>query len=168
MLKKRKIPFPLLYTNTLIAISDLPISVQRRTICNKGEVWDFFEMWWQEMLPIWYQANKYWGIIVFLGTLWFIGGESQNTYLNFFFFFSESNNLELSQGSGTFPSGHYYKDQWKPRNFKIRQFNDPDNVTECLQRKVVYLFGDSTIRQWFEYLTTFVPGWYFAFCFITF
>lgn len=120
------------------------------------------------MLPIWYQANKYWGIIVFLGTLWFIGGESQNIYLNFFFFFSESNNLELSQGSGTFPSGHYYKDQWKPRNFKIRQFNDPDNVTECLQRKVVYLFGDSTIRQWFEYLTTFVPGWYFAFCFITF
>ncbi|KAK1343843.1 hypothetical protein QTO34_014397 [Cnephaeus nilssonii] len=69
----------------------------------------------------------------------------------------KSNNLELSQGSGTFPSGHYYKDQWKPRNFKIRQFNDPDNITECLQRKVVYLFGDSTIRQWFEYLTTFVP-----------
>lgn len=49
----------------------------------------------------------------------------------------------------------------------MRQFNDPDNITECLQRKVVYLFGDSTIRQWFEYLTTFVPGWCFAFCFIT-
>lgn len=49
----------------------------------------------------------------------------------------------------------------------MRQFNDPDNITECLQRKVVHLFGDSTIRQWFEYLTTFVPGWYFAFCFIT-
>lgn len=31
---------------------------------------------------------------------------------------------------------------------------------------MVYLFGDSTIRQWFEYLTAFVPGWYFAFCFI--
>ncbi|XP_035970161.1 NXPE family member 3 isoform X1 [Halichoerus grypus] len=69
----------------------------------------------------------------------------------------ETNNLELSQGSGTFPSGYYYKDQWRPRKFKMRQFNDPDNITECLQRKVVYLFGDSTIRQWFEYLTTFVP-----------
>lgn len=69
----------------------------------------------------------------------------------------ETNNLELSQGSGTFPSGYYYKDQWMPRKFKMRQFNDPDNITECLQRKVVYLFGDSTIRQWFEYLTTFVP-----------
>ena len=83
------------------------------------------------------------------------------------FFLSETNSLELSQGLGTFPSGYYYKDQWRPRRFKMRQFNDPDNITECLQRKVVYFFGDSTIRQWFEYLTTFVPGWYFAFCFIT-
>lgn len=49
----------------------------------------------------------------------------------------------------------------------MRQFNDPDNITECLQRKVVYLFGDSTIRQWFEYLTTFVPGWYLTFYFTT-
>lgn len=39
----------------------------------------------------------------------------------------------------------------------MRHFNDPDNITECLQRKMVYLFGDSTARQWFEYLTTFVP-----------
>ncbi|XP_012879554.1 PREDICTED: NXPE family member 3 [Dipodomys ordii] len=72
-------------------------------------------------------------------------------------YFEEINNLEVSQGSGSFPSGYYYKDQWRPRNFKMRQFNDPDNITECLQRKMVYLFGDSTIRQWFEYLTTFVP-----------
>ncbi|KAI5948550.1 NXPE family member 3 [Manis javanica] len=69
----------------------------------------------------------------------------------------ETINLGLSQGTGTFPSGYYYKDQWRPRKFKIRQFNDPDNITECLQRKMVYLFGDSTIRQWFEYLTAFVP-----------
>lgn len=49
----------------------------------------------------------------------------------------------------------------------MRQFNDPDNITDCLQRKVVHFFGDSTIRQWFEYLTTFVPGWFFAFRFLT-
>uniref|UniRef100_A0A8C5ZGU9 Neurexophilin and PC-esterase domain family member 3 n=1 Tax=Marmota marmota marmota TaxID=9994 RepID=A0A8C5ZGU9_MARMA len=64
---------------------------------------------------------------------------------------------EVPEGSETFPSGYYYKDQWKPRRFKMRHFNDPDNITECLQRKMVYLFGDSTIRQWFDYLTTFVP-----------
>ncbi|XP_041528785.1 NXPE family member 3 [Microtus oregoni] len=69
----------------------------------------------------------------------------------------ETDDLEVSQGSGTFPSGYFYKDQWRPRRFKMRRFNDPDNITECLQRKMVYLFGDSTIRQWFEYLTMFVP-----------
>uniref|UniRef100_A0A8C5L184 Neurexophilin and PC-esterase domain family, member 3 n=1 Tax=Jaculus jaculus TaxID=51337 RepID=A0A8C5L184_JACJA len=65
--------------------------------------------------------------------------------------------LETPQDSGSFPSGYFYKDQWRPREFKMRQFNDPDNITECLQRKMVYLLGDSTIRQWFEYLTAFVP-----------
>ncbi|XP_075398710.1 NXPE family member 3 isoform X2 [Tenrec ecaudatus] len=69
----------------------------------------------------------------------------------------DTDNPELSQGSGRFPSGYYYANQWRPRDFKMRQFSDPDNVTKCLQRKVVYLFGDSTIRQWFEYLTAFVP-----------
>lgn len=69
----------------------------------------------------------------------------------------ETGNLVLSQDSAVFPSGYYYQDQWRPRRFNIRQFNDPDNITECLQSKVVYLFGDSTIRQWFEYLTAFVP-----------
>ena len=91
----------------------------------------------------------------------------ENFRVSFFFSLSETNSLELSPGLGTFPSGYYYKDQWRPRRFKMRQFNDPDNITDCLQRKVVYFFGDSTIRQWFEYLTTFVPGWYFVFCFIT-
>lgn len=69
----------------------------------------------------------------------------------------ETSNLEISQDSAVFPSGYYYQDQWRPSRFNIRQFNDPDNITECLQGKVVYLFGDSTIRQWFEYLTAFVP-----------
>ena len=49
----------------------------------------------------------------------------------------------------------------------MRHFNDPDNITECLQGKMVYLFGDSTIRQWFEYLTAFVPGGYSATGFMT-
>lgn len=163
--------FSPLSTHTLTPISDLPIFVQRRTFCKRGKVWDFFEMWWQEMFPICHQANKYRDIIVFLGTFFMCSLLEENfrIFLSLFlfvlisFFFSETSNLELSQGSGTFPSGYYYKDQWRPRKFKMRQFNDPDNITDCLQRKVVYLFGDSTIRQWFEYLTTFVPGWYFAF-----
>ncbi|XP_001518861.1 NXPE family member 3 [Ornithorhynchus anatinus] len=69
----------------------------------------------------------------------------------------EANNLERSQGADPFPSGYYYQDRWRPRKYKIRRFDEPANITECLQGKVVYLFGDSTIRQWFEYLTAFVP-----------
>ncbi|KAF4087281.1 hypothetical protein AMELA_G00093820 [Ameiurus melas] len=40
----------------------------------------------------------------------------------------------------------------------MRHFNDPSAITQCLRGKIVYLFGDSTIRQWFEYLTAFVPN----------
>ncbi|XP_032894237.1 NXPE family member 3-like [Amblyraja radiata] len=56
------------------------------------------------------------------------------------------------------PSGFYYKDQWMPLTCNIRRFNTPAKVTDCLRRKKVHLFGDSTMRQWFEYLTAFVPG----------
>uniref|UniRef100_UPI00398F71CD NXPE family member 3-like isoform X2 n=1 Tax=Pristiophorus japonicus TaxID=55135 RepID=UPI00398F71CD len=56
------------------------------------------------------------------------------------------------------PSGFYYKDQWKSTTCNIRRFDTPAKITDCLHRKIVYLFGDSTLRQWFEYLTDFVPG----------
>ncbi|KAM9035613.1 NXPE family member 3 [Sarcophilus harrisii] len=69
----------------------------------------------------------------------------------------EANDPEPSQSMENFPSGYYYKNQWRPRKFKMHQFNEPDNITECLQGKMIYLFGDSTIRQWFDYLITFVP-----------
>ncbi|XP_053310967.1 NXPE family member 3 [Spea bombifrons] len=55
------------------------------------------------------------------------------------------------------PSGYFYKDHWISGRPYARQFDKPSEITECLQGKVVYLFGDSTIRQWFEYLTNFVP-----------
>uniref|UniRef100_A0A8D2LT38 Neurexophilin and PC-esterase domain family member 3 n=1 Tax=Varanus komodoensis TaxID=61221 RepID=A0A8D2LT38_VARKO len=48
------------------------------------------------------------------------------------------------------------KTQW------IRHFNKSSDITECLQGKLIHLFGDSTIRQWFEYLTAFVPGQHFS------
>ncbi|KAM9462829.1 NXPE family member 3-like [Clarias gariepinus] len=39
----------------------------------------------------------------------------------------------------------------------ISWFNDSAAITHCLRGKLVYMFGDSTVRQWFEYLTAFVP-----------
>ncbi|XP_078089048.1 NXPE family member 3-like isoform X2 [Mustelus asterias] len=56
------------------------------------------------------------------------------------------------------PSGFYYKDQWISTTCNIHHFDTPASITNCLRRKNVYLFGDSTLRQWFEYLIEFVPG----------
>uniref|UniRef100_UPI00398EA552 NXPE family member 3-like isoform X1 n=2 Tax=Pristiophorus japonicus TaxID=55135 RepID=UPI00398EA552 len=56
------------------------------------------------------------------------------------------------------PSGFYYQDQWVSSICNIRYFDTPASITDCLRGRKVYIFGDSTIRQWFEYLTEFVPG----------
>ncbi|XP_059896348.1 NXPE family member 3-like [Gadus macrocephalus] len=56
------------------------------------------------------------------------------------------------------PSGYYYRGSW--RSFggtTSRQFNDSSSITQCLTGKVIHMYGDSTVRQWFEYLNAFVP-----------
>ncbi|XP_020504420.1 NXPE family member 3 [Labrus bergylta] len=56
------------------------------------------------------------------------------------------------------PSGFYYADSWRPLGgTSVRRFNDSSAITQCLKNKVVNMYGDSTARQWFEYLTEFVP-----------
>lgn len=56
-------------------------------------------------------------------------------------------------------SGYYYEDVWRPRGgVKTRQFNQSSAIAQCLRNRIIYMYGDSTVRQWFEYLITFVPG----------
>ncbi|KAG7501988.1 hypothetical protein JOB18_011324 [Solea senegalensis] len=56
------------------------------------------------------------------------------------------------------PSGYYYGDSWRQLGgVKMHQFNNSSAVTQCLKDKMIYLYGDSTARQWFEYLVTFLP-----------
>uniref|UniRef100_A0A3P8U540 Neurexophilin and PC-esterase domain family member 3 n=1 Tax=Amphiprion percula TaxID=161767 RepID=A0A3P8U540_AMPPE len=56
-------------------------------------------------------------------------------------------------------SGYYYKDEWQTLSgTKVQQFNTPSAITQCLKGKVVHLYGDSTIRQWFEYFNGALPG----------
>uniref|UniRef100_A0A8B9R406 Neurexophilin and PC-esterase domain family, member 3 n=2 Tax=Astyanax mexicanus TaxID=7994 RepID=A0A8B9R406_ASTMX len=56
------------------------------------------------------------------------------------------------------PAGYYYQDTWRPLSGVVmRQFNDSSAITQCLKGKIIYMFGDSTVRQWFEYLNAFVP-----------
>ncbi|XP_057192469.1 NXPE family member 3 isoform X2 [Triplophysa rosa] len=51
------------------------------------------------------------------------------------------------------PSGFYLRGLWRPLSGVVmRQFNDSSAVTQCLRGKNVYMFGDSTVRQWYEYL----------------
>ncbi|XP_068429283.1 NXPE family member 3 isoform X2 [Clinocottus analis] len=56
-------------------------------------------------------------------------------------------------------SGYFYEDSWRPLSgVAMRQFNESSAVTYCLKNKVIHMYGDSTVRQWFEYLVALVPG----------
>lgn len=68
----------------------------------------------------------------------------------------QSEEKSSSEESG--PSGYYYQDVWQGLGgTKIRQFNTSSAITQCLKGKVVHMYGDSTIRQWFEHLTATLP-----------
>ncbi|XP_016340402.1 NXPE family member 3-like [Sinocyclocheilus anshuiensis] len=54
------------------------------------------------------------------------------------------------------PAGFYLKDIWKSFVCNTQQFNST-RMGDCLKNKIVYLLGDSTTRQWFEYLEKNVP-----------
>ena len=80
----------------------------------------------------------------------------------FLFFISDRVEVESSvkpEAIQLAPSGYYYEDSWRPLNgVTMRQFNESSAITQCLKNKVIYMYGDSTVRQWFEHLPAFVPG----------
>ncbi|XP_044198530.1 NXPE family member 3-like [Thunnus albacares] len=56
------------------------------------------------------------------------------------------------------PVGYYYQGAWQALSgTKVRHFNTSSVISQCLKGKVVHLYGDSTIRQWFEHLNTVLP-----------
>ncbi|XP_063785773.1 NXPE family member 3-like [Pseudophryne corroboree] len=58
----------------------------------------------------------------------------------------------------TQPSGFYYGDNWRSLTCLGRHFPQPSNALACLKGKEIHMFGDSTLRQWFEYLERFIPS----------
>ncbi|XP_078021190.1 NXPE family member 3-like isoform X3 [Epinephelus lanceolatus] len=55
------------------------------------------------------------------------------------------------------PSGYYYQGLWQTLDgTTVYQFNI-SAISQCLKDKVVHMYGDSTIRQWFEYLNAILP-----------
>ncbi|KAI3366947.1 hypothetical protein L3Q82_009595, partial [Scortum barcoo] len=56
------------------------------------------------------------------------------------------------------PSGYYYQDAWQSLGGSIvRRFKTSVDISQCLKGKVIHMYGDSTIRQWFEYLNAALP-----------
>ncbi|KAM8972532.1 NXPE family member 3-like [Pelodytes ibericus] len=55
------------------------------------------------------------------------------------------------------PSGYYYNDQWRWFGCLAQRFPTPSSASDCLRGKDIYMLGDSTLRQWFEYLEKFIP-----------
>ncbi|XP_037317538.2 NXPE family member 3-like [Pungitius pungitius] len=56
------------------------------------------------------------------------------------------------------PSGYYYQGVWRGLGgLTIHQFN-ASAITQCLKGKAVHMYGDSTVRQWFEFLNAALPG----------
>lgn len=63
-----------------------------------------------------------------------------------------------SESARVMPSGYYFQGSWQPLGGDaMRQFKDSSAITQCLKGKVLYMYGDSTVRQWYEYLNAFVP-----------
>ncbi|XP_078524630.1 NXPE family member 3-like isoform X1 [Lissotriton helveticus] len=56
------------------------------------------------------------------------------------------------------PSGYYYNDIWTTLACSHQTFHTPPEASACLRGKIIYMFGDSTLRQWWEYLLSFIPS----------
>ncbi|XP_042371890.1 NXPE family member 3-like, partial [Plectropomus leopardus] len=56
------------------------------------------------------------------------------------------------------PKGYYYQGIWRALEGTTVQQLNTLATTQCLKGKVVHLFGDSTIRQWFEFINAELPG----------
>ncbi|XP_073407763.1 NXPE family member 3-like isoform X2 [Dendrobates tinctorius] len=56
------------------------------------------------------------------------------------------------------PSGFYYGGNWTSLVCQEHHFPHPSDALACLKGKDIHMFGDSTLRQWFEYLEKFIPS----------
>ncbi|XP_068573502.1 NXPE family member 3-like [Cebidichthys violaceus] len=57
------------------------------------------------------------------------------------------------------PSGYYYQGVWRALGgTTVCQFNTSSAISQCLKGKVVHMYGDSTVRQWFEFFNATLPG----------
>ncbi|XP_068118212.1 NXPE family member 4-like [Hyperolius riggenbachi] len=51
-----------------------------------------------------------------------------------------------------FPSGFVFQDKWRPIFCNVANFTLKEQMYKCFNDKMIYLMGDSTLRQWYLYL----------------
>ncbi|XP_072269774.1 NXPE family member 4-like [Pyxicephalus adspersus] len=51
-----------------------------------------------------------------------------------------------------FPSGFVFQNKWRPAFCNIGNFTLHEQMYTCLKDKMIFLIGDSTLRQWYLYL----------------
>ncbi|XP_027713325.1 NXPE family member 1-like [Vombatus ursinus] len=54
------------------------------------------------------------------------------------------------------PSGYSLQGKWNPAFCKLTQLSNVDVINDCLKGKLIYLMGDSTLRQWMDYFSRLV------------
>ncbi|XP_075033283.1 NXPE family member 2-like isoform X1 [Mixophyes fleayi] len=57
-----------------------------------------------------------------------------------------------------FPSGYFLKNQWYPLYCNLSSYEPLSQIQKCLAGKMIYLMGDSTIRQWIQYFPKFLKS----------
>ncbi|KAL4601579.1 NXPE family member 2-like isoform X1 [Arapaima gigas] len=53
------------------------------------------------------------------------------------------------------PSGYFFGSRWFSSSCKTGNFFDAESINSCLKGKRIYFNGDSTMRQWIQYLNHF-------------
>ncbi|XP_005413796.1 PREDICTED: NXPE family member 3-like [Chinchilla lanigera] len=56
------------------------------------------------------------------------------------------------------PSGFYHGNVWRSLGCSSRSFPTADSILGCLAGRIVHMMGDSTLRQWWEYLRDTAPS----------
>ncbi|XP_036136642.1 NXPE family member 3-like [Molossus molossus] len=59
---------------------------------------------------------------------------------------------------GPKPSGFFHQGVWHSLSCSGRSFSTADSILDCLDGHIVHMMGDSTLRQWWEYLRDTVPS----------
>ncbi|KAM4031804.1 NXPE family member 1-like [Anomaloglossus baeobatrachus] len=55
-----------------------------------------------------------------------------------------------------FPSGYSLNNQWFPIYCNLSTYEPFTHMSSCLANKMIYLMGDSTLHQWFDYIPNIV------------